>query len=167
MRTITQEEIWASEDHILEMSTPDMQGFLAQMSEVQPFVMVYISTLCERGDFEQDNDMDALVNLACAIWDAMNKASDGELIPVSGDDIDQSEERVMQLLKTAEGESEDAWGPLLKTWMDGANQQPILQFLLEALMSEENPYDVSDEGGGLIFMYLKTIVDCLDDVVER
>lgn len=166
MRTIKDEEIWASEDRILEMSIPDMQAFLAQMSEAQPFIMVYISTLCERDDFEQDNDKDALVNLACAVWDAINKASGGDLGPVSGDDIDRSEERIMQLLETAEGEAEDTWSTVLKTWVDGSNQQPILRFLLEALMSEENSYDVSDEGSGLVFMYLKTIVDCLDDAVE-
>ena len=42
------------------------------------------------------------------------------------------------------------------------NQRPLLEFLLDALMSPENTYGITEEGSGLIFTYLKVIVDCLD-----
>ena len=38
--------------------------------------------------------------------------------------------------------------------------------MLDALMSPENPYAVTEEGSGMIFTYLKVIIDCLDNSIN-
>jgi len=47
--------------------------------------------------------------------------------------------------------------------MKDYNQRPMLEYVLEALMSPEHPHHATTEGSGLIFTYLKIIIDCLDN----
>ena len=84
------------------------------------------------------------------------------LTEVKGTEIDEREEKIMGLYEYAEGEPESDLSKLFQTWTEGYPQRPLLEFLSVALMSPENPYDVTEEGSGMIFTYLKVIVDCLD-----
>ena len=73
----------------------------------------------------------------------------------------------MKLYAYSEGEAESEWPDMVVTWMEGFNQRPLLQFVLHSLMLPENPYQVTPDGSGLIFTYLKVIIDCLDNATIR
>ena len=136
---------------------------MAQMSREQPVLQVYVAAILERGDFEDDNDKDALANLASIIWHAMRAAASGRMGKVKPKEIDRREAQMEKLFEYAKDESEADWPRLVETLFEGYPQQPLLQFALEPLMSPDNPYGVTHDGSGLIFHYVKVMIDCLDN----
>jgi len=163
MRAVTIDEIQTSTDFVHDMTEDETREFMAGMQLEQPYIQVYVAAICERGDFEDENDADAFANLAGIVWHAMRQAAGGPFTVVEGRDLDDCEAKVMDLLRYAEGEAESDWPDTVRAWMDGYNQQPVMEFVLEALLSPENQYGVTEEGIGLIFTHLKVIIDCLDN----
>ena len=167
MRTVTHEEIQASMDRVHDMTESETRKFMRRMQKEQPYIQVYVAAICDRGEFEAENDADALANLSGIVWHAMRRAAGGPLVKVKGPEIDKREEQIMQLYRYAEGEPEPDWPSMVQAWMEDYNQRPLLEFVLDALMSPENPYAVTEEGSGMIFTYLKVIIDCLDNAKQK
>ena len=63
MRTVTHEEIQESMDHVHAIAERETRKFMARTQKEQPYVQVHVAAICERGDFEDENDADALANL--------------------------------------------------------------------------------------------------------
>jgi len=167
MRTVTREEIQASMDRVHDMTENETRKFMRRMQKEQPYMQVYVAAICERGEFTDENDADAFANLSGIVWHAMCHAAGTPLVKVKGHAIDKREEQIMQLFRYAEGEPESDWTNMVQAWMDGYNQRPLLEFVLDALNSPENPYAVTEEGSGMIFTYLKVIIDCLDNTKPK
>jgi len=163
MRTVTHHEIQESIDKINGMSEKDTHSFMKQMSEEQPYIQIYVAAICDRGDFENENDADAFVNLVSIIWCAMRMAAGGKIHQAADGEIDKREAQQMKLYTYTEGEPENGVSRLVESWMKDYNQRPMLEYVLEALMSPEHPHHATTKGSGLIFTYLKIIIDCLDN----
>ena len=163
MRTVTHHEIQESIDKVNGMSEKDTRSFMKQMSEEQPYIQIYVAAICDRGDFENESDTDAFINLASIIWHAMRTATGGKIRQVEGDEIDKREAQQINLYTYAEGEPEDELPRLVESWMKDYNQRPLLEYVLEALISPEHPRRAAPNDSGLIFTYLKVIIDCLDN----
>lgn len=162
MRMVTREEIQNSTDFVHTMSEEETYELMTLMQKEQPYLQVYVAAICERGDFEDDNDIDVFVNLASIIWHVMRNAAQGPLTEVKGSEIDEREEKLIARYASAEGKSDSDLASDIQVWMDDDPQRHLLEFLLMTLMSPENPYDVTEEGTEMIFTYLKVITDCLN-----
>jgi len=162
MRTVSYDEIQASMDYIHNMNQKETKRFALSMTREQPYLQVYISAISERGDFEDENDIDAFFNVASIIWHVMRKVAGGPGVKVMPDTIDEYEESIMQHFM-AEDDSEYEMANNLKALLENDNQRPLLEFILDAVFSAENPYGVTEEGSFLIFLYSKVIIDCLDN----
>ena len=167
MRTVTDEEVQASMDQVHALTASATHKFMARMQKEQPYILVYSAAISDRGDFEDDNDADAFLDLVCIVWHAMRRAAGGPVEKVKGHQIDKREASIMKLYQYAEEESEADWPTMVQAWMRDYNQRPLLEFLLKALMSPENPYGVTEDGSGMIFTYLKVIIDCLDKAKSK
>ncbi|MFW6151509.1 MAG: hypothetical protein ACOC6C_00880 [Verrucomicrobiota bacterium] len=167
MRTVTHEEIQASIDSVHNMTESQTRKFMLRMQKEQPYIQVYVAAICERGEFENENDADAVANLSSIVWRSMRRAAGGPLVKVKGHEIEKREEQIMQLYRYAEGEPESNWPNMVQAWMEGYNQRPLLEFVLDSLMPPENPYGVTEEGSGMIFTYVKVIIDCLDNAKPK
>lgn len=167
MRTVTKEEIVESAERIRDMTESESRKFAQRLEKEQPHILLYVSAIIERGDFEKEGDGDAFASLSSIVWRAMRRAAGRPLEKIKAREIDAREERIMQLLRYAEGESEYSFPDLVRTWLKDYNQRPLMEFALEALLSPENPYDVSEESSGMIFTYLKVLIDCLDNAKPK
>ena len=67
MRTVAREEIQKSMEDVHRMSEEETCEFMARMQKEQPYIQVYASAICQRGDFENENDYDAFVSLVSII----------------------------------------------------------------------------------------------------
>ncbi|HDP95769.1 MAG TPA: hypothetical protein ENN40_10490 [Candidatus Aminicenantes bacterium] len=56
---------------------------------------------------------------------------------------------------------------MVQAWMEDHSQRPLLEFVPDALMSPEDIYAVTKEGSGMIFTYLKVVIDCLDNAKPK
>lgn len=162
MRMVTRQEIEKSMDIIHNLSEEETYEWIHVMQEEQPFLQIYVAAICERGDFEDDNDIDAFTNLAIIIWHAMRTAAQGPLAEVKGYEIDEREEALIEHFDSVEGEAEADVMNAVQTWLEDDPQRPLLEFLLMTLMSPENPYEVTEESTGMLLVYLKVIAECLD-----
>jgi len=154
-------------DRVHDMTESETRKFMRRMQNEQPYIQVYVAAICERGEFDDENDADAFANLSGIIWNAMRHAAGTPLVKMKGHQIDKREEHIMQLYRYAEGESESDWPSMVQAWLDGYNQRPLLEFVLDVLNSPANPYAVTEEGSGMIFTYLKVIIDCLDNAKPK
>jgi hypothetical protein len=134
---------------------------MKEMGDEQPYLQVYMAGLLEQG-FERTRDADALAHLCMIVWLSMRRARNEPFPQVDGATIERIESRMMELLKYAEGEGEGNLPRLVQLWMQDYGQRSLLEFCVNALMSPENPYGISPEASGLIFLYLKVLIDCLD-----
>ena len=106
MRTVTDEEVQASMDLVHALTASATHKFMARMQKEQPYILVYSAAISDRGDFEDDNDADAFLNLVCIVWHAMRRAAGGPVEKVKGHQIDKREASIMKLYQYAEGEPE-------------------------------------------------------------
>lgn len=162
MRTVTHEEVVDCMERVRGMTKNQTRAFMRRMQKEQPYLVVYTAAICERGEFEDDDDADAFVSLVATVWLAMRTAAGGPLVTITANAVQQCEEQIMQLYGYAEGEPEADWPGTIATWMEGFNQRPLLEFVIKALLSPESPYAVTEQGSGIIFTYLKVVIDCLD-----
>lgn len=162
MKTVSPEEIQASIDYIHDLSQKETKRFASRMTKEQPYLQIYIAAISERGDFENDNDIDAFFNLASIIWHAMRDAAGGPLAKVMPDDIDACEDSIMAHFEDMGDNSETIMENNLRDLLANSNQRPLIEFVLDALYSPQNPYEVTQEGAFLVFLYARVIIDCLD-----
>lgn len=162
MRTVTRVEVEASRDYVDGMSMSEMRELMTQMSREQPYLQVYLAAVMDRGDLTDENDLDALANLAAIIWHAMRAAAEGRMGKVKPRAIERCERAVFGFLEYAAGETEEDFHRLVETGLNEYNQRPLLGFVVELLMSPDNPYGVTPDGSGLIQSYAKVLIDCLD-----
>jgi hypothetical protein len=167
MRIITRHEIESCREAVDGMSETETRALMERMSQEQPFLQVYIAAILERGDFTSEADMDAFASLSATVWHAMRTAAGEPLAQVGTEEIDQREAKAIEFLEYAGGESEEGWRRLVETWREGANQLAMVTFIVEMLMSPDSPYDVTPDGSGLILVYLKVIMDCLDNAPQQ
>ena len=163
MRAVTHEEIQQSIECIEEMSEKDSRQFLIEMSEEQPYIQIYVAAILERGDFTDEDDSDIFTNLVMITWHAMRQASGGNLGMVLGKDIEEFEDKILELYDYAQDEPDEDWPELIHAWTERYNQRPLLEFILQSLMSPHSQYCVSPNASGMIFTYLKVIVDSVDN----
>jgi hypothetical protein len=123
MRTVTHEGIQASMDRVHDMTESETRKFMRRMQKEQPYIQVYVAAICERDEFEDENDADAFANLAGIVWHAMRLAAGGPLVKVKGHEIDQREEQITQLYRYAEGEPQCDWPSMMQAWMEDYNQR--------------------------------------------
>ena len=167
MRPLTDHDIDAGLEALSAMQERDMDTLMRRMSKEQPFLQIYIASICERGDFNDENDADVFAMIAFDIWYLMREAADGPLSVIEGEDIDHYEQQMDDLLRHAEGVSEADWLSMISKWIKGYNQTALLQYIIEVIASPENPYGITQEGADLMLVFLKTIIDCLDHAEIR
>lgn len=166
MRSITRDEIVSSMDHIEERSFEELEDMVFSMQEKQPYLQAYVAAICESGAFDDEDDRDIFVHLSLIIWHAMYKAQDGAFAQVTGDDIDEMEEKSDAMISYASDAEGDEISNMLQAWLDGCNQRPLIEFTLDALMNPKSPYAATEEGVGVIFPSLKVVIDCLDNAAS-
>jgi hypothetical protein len=82
---------------------------------------------------------------------------------VTGEDLDTAESENFQMLEYLEGESEGGLYDVTEKLLETYNQREILRYILDALMEEpDEGFIIRDENVGIMFIYLKTVLDAMD-----
>ena len=167
MRTVTHEEVQASEDRVHNMTKSETLEFMGRMMKEQPYIQVYAATICEQGEWGGERDADTFASLVSVVWHAMRSALGRPFDKVKGFDLDKREEQLAQFCLQAGEQPEPNLQGIMDAWTKDYNQLPLLQFVIDALMSPDSPYEVTKESTGAIFMHLKVIMDCLDNAKPK
>ena len=103
-----------------------------------------------------------LMMLGALIWQAMS-ATHASLRQVTDQELEEAEAANLKMLEQLEEGSEIDYMELMRRLFTNYNQMPLLASLLEALMEgHEDTPDLAPDHLGMALIYLKTVIDCLD-----
>ena len=165
MNPVSREGIIETWDRLCELNREQTSSLTKQFWEEQPALGVYLAA-CSEG-LGDEAAKSPLIDLSVAIWNAMRRAGHQKLKTVSPEALDEAEEANTRMLEKLEQGSEIEYSDTVKGFLEGYNQRELLGLCLEVLMQndEEQP-ELAPDRVGLELLWLKTIIDCLDQAAE-
>lgn len=160
MKTIPESVVQEAWTRCFEASPEQARALAQRMQQEQPNIMIYLLAADE--ECLEEEDRGELMTLGAWIWSAMSQG-DKPLRRVEEDELLRAEEANIRVLEELEDTPEIAWKDAVQSFMSGYNQMPLLGAVIEALMAghEEQP-QLAPDWLGLALLYLKTVIDCLD-----
>ena len=155
METISQDLIRKMLDEIDAKSEDEMAPIIDEMSEKQPFLLVYL--LANSEQLATDYERELFFFIGASIWIIMSKANKN-LGRVSDKVLDKKEKQNEFMLKYLEGEDEESFESMAPTILQDYNQPHLLNYVAETVFEDEE----AGQNAGLFFFYLKTVIDALD-----
>jgi len=77
--------------------------------------------------------------------------------------LDEAEAKNMKMAEYLERETEDGFEQTTRMIISNYRQPHVLRYIVEALMEEpEEGCVIRDENTGILFLDLKTVIDCFD-----
>lgn len=148
----------------MAQSTPEKAiQILDDMRREQPYIFAYLHKTADR-DFSLP-EKELFIFLGVCIWQAMTRENSSlpKVLPVM---IGEMEKMNAQLLDTMEDMNEKDFSESIHKMMESYPQPYLLHYINMVLTKEEEEGEVNPEDTGLIFVYLKTIIDAFQKVSE-
>lgn len=151
------EKTWQEMNAMSPLEAPKM---INKLTKEQPIILAYLMAVGH--DFLNQDEQELLLYLGIVVWRIMSQG-DSRLPKVSEKVLDSVDESNIKMLEYLEGESETEFAETIETIYHDYNQTEVLKYIVEALFEEdEEETKIRDEVKGMMFIYLKTVVDCLD-----
>jgi len=148
---ITEELFFLDNELVFEQMVNDL-------GEDQPFIFTYLMTIGE-GDFN-DEEREMMLLLGVIIWRIMSKEK--ETLPtVSEESLDKVEQENMPLLEQL-AEDESTFASSARGLLRDYNQPEILSYVIESVVAEAEESEVREVNQGIMIIFLKIVIDCLD-----
>jgi hypothetical protein len=160
MKTIPTQTIDLIWNQINDSSESQVLALVDRMKQQQPFILVYLLA-CEE-NLNTNEEPGWLLHLGGVIFAIMSDQT-LKLPKVSGEELEAAESANLKFLERLDEGREAHFADVVMGSFSSFNQRPLLEAVLEALMSEyrDDP-ELAPEHLGMGFLYLKTVIDCLD-----
>ena len=164
MKTISREEIDIAWDEMCDLNEEQTGDLIKRFMVEQPALGVYLSAAFESLG---EDPSSPLIDIIMCSWQAMSNATAQNLDEVTREQIESAEEANTASLEKLEEASEFEWETTVRSLLESYNQRELLGFGVEMLMSgnEEAP-ELAPEHIGLELVWIKTVLDCLDQTSE-
>lgn len=126
-----------------------------EFKEKQPILLSYL--LSDNFKLLTKDEQAYLLYLALVVWQATQTVQ-ATTLPIDTQLIEKKEEANWENLHSSNARR---FRERLDGFFDNTSQEDLLAFLEDALMEEEEDHFVTKEGKELLFIGLKTVVDCL------
>ncbi|MDX1906676.1 MAG: hypothetical protein SF053_06550 [Bacteroidia bacterium] len=159
MQTIAENVILQAQEWTDDTADEVVEAALEDFADAQPYIFAYLSYIGEE-DFNED-EADLILYLGFVVWRAM---SAGHKVPeIAAEAIEQLESANRPLLETMADEPEAAIIQAVEDLARTHSQPHILTYLIQEI---QDPYnDVRVLNKGIMFMFLKIMVDAVDQSV--
>jgi hypothetical protein len=154
-------------ERLCDLDREETAALVKRFMEEQPAVGVFLSASSEIL-YEKEAERSPVVDLVIACWQAMVEVAGHPLKTVTPDDLEQAEDANANTLQRLEEGSEIEGERAARESFQKYNQRELLGFGIEMLMSghEENP-ELAPDSVGLEMLWLKTVLDCLDQAAKE
>lgn len=161
---LTYEEVDNSWNEMGELDLDDVPRLVNKLGKEQPYILTYL--MATGSDILNQPEREMLLFLGVMIWHIVSK-----IVPdapeISGDILDYSEEKNMEMLEYLSGEPETDFMDTVAKIMSKYHQSELLRFIIDRLLEEpDKGIELSEDNIGMIVIYLKTIIDCLDSIIK-
>jgi len=166
MNTVSRQDIEQTWERLCAMNEGQTEALVKQFMTEQPALGIYLfanGETLEAGSLQES----PLIDLVVASWQSLSQAAGRRLEPVTPKQIERAEQANTRALEQLEEASEMETWEAARTTLQNHNQRELLGFGIELLMSghEENP-ELAPESIGMEFLWLRTVIDCLDRQVN-
>lgn len=163
MKELDIETIEASWNSMEDLDTETIPSLVNELGYKQPFLLTYL--MATGHDILSLQEREALLFLGVMIWQIINEIY-SDIQVISGDKLDSNEHKNIQMLEYLAGESESEFLDTVEIIMSKYHQPILLRFIITKLVQEpERGIELNDDNMGMIVIYLKTVIDCFDEII--
>lgn len=161
MEPISSEIVEKTWRKMAQMASPrEAQKMITIVGKKQPIILAYLMA-CGSDIFNQD-ERELLLYLGVVVWQIMSQGS--TLLPkIKENTVDKVENSNMKMIEYLKDESDTGFIDTVEKIINNYSQPEVLKYVIEALMEEtEEGCLIRDENKGIMAIYLKTVIDCLN-----
>ncbi len=161
MKTVPRELIIETWERHCAMGEEACRSMMKQFFDEQPALGIYLFACDEQ--LAREAEQSPFIPLAATLWEALTRTRGKRLKAARPKVIDRAEAANTRMLEKLEDISEIEWQEAVKRMFLEYNQQPLLAFCIEILMADdEDQPELAPQRIGLEMIWLKTVIDCLD-----
>jgi len=161
MKPISPEIVEKTWKKMAQMSSPQKaQKLVTLMGKKQPIILAYL--MAAGSDIFNQDERELLFYIGMVIWQMISQSS--TLLPkINGKTLDKIENSNMKMFEHLKGKSDTDFIDAAEKIINNYSQPEVLKYVIEALMEEtEEGCQIRDENKGIMAIYLKTVIDCLN-----
>ena len=152
------EETWKQ---VGSMSPEDAPPIAEEFSKQQLFLRTYL--LAAGGDELNQDEREIPFYVGLVVWKIMTKGNK-KIRKISPAVIEEAEDKNWKMINYLSKEKNNLdFIKAAESIVESCNQKNVLKYVVEAL-KKHNPEqgNLRDQSIGMMFIYLKTVIDCLD-----
>ena len=153
------EKTWKAQ---ARMNPSVINNVIQKFSERQPMMLAYLMAMGD--NMLNENERELLLYLGTAVWQMMEKGGK-QLRTVTESELENFEDQNFKMLEYLENEPDEDFNRTVGKIIEGYEQKEVLRYVVEALFEGEEEEDIPSirkDFIGQIFIFLKIIIDCLD-----
>lgn len=154
----------AFEDILIHLENMDpeteLESLIDRFSEEQPMLAAFLDEM--GGDDFNDSEREILFFYGLAVWHAMDQASDSGLQEVTEEHLEALQEKNEAWLEKVAPELGDLQAQDIGRSMSDHPQRQVLETLFDIIIEEEIDF-MRKSNLGSVLLFLKMVVDCLED----
>jgi hypothetical protein len=153
-------DIDASWQRMDQLDIEDAPSLIDKIGKEQPFMLTYL--MATGSDILNQHERKTLLFMSVMIWYIVSEnIIQSPKMPLAL--FEEKEAINISMLEYLAGESETDFMDTVEKIMTNYHQAELLRYVIENLLEQaENQEELSEENIGMIVIYLKTIIDCLD-----
>jgi len=161
MEPISPEIVEKTWKKMAQMSSPqETQKMVTLMSKKQPFILAYLMAV--GSDIFNQDERELLFYIGMNVWQMMFQGST-PLPKIKGKILDKTEKANMKMIEHLKDKADIEFIDSVEKIINNYSQPELLKYVIEALMEEtEEGCQIRDENIGIMAIYLKTVIDCLN-----
>jgi len=164
MRPLTNNEIHTLWQEKADMELEEAPILVEDLSAAQPSVLTYL--LATGDDILTEEERQVTFFMGVLIWFVVQQSVPTLIPEITTDELLEQEENNFKMLEYLAGEPDTEFMTTVAKIMDSYNQRNLLQYVIDRIMEEpEKEVELNDNHLGMMVIYLKTFIDCLDSAI--
>lgn len=149
------EETW---QRMAQMDPADTPALMERFGDEQPLMLAYLVATADALLNEDEKELQ--VYLGTVVWQILTHG--GRQLPhVSEKELDRIEDRNLARLDRLAGKPDADFERVARETIERSPQPEVLRYVVQGIFEDpEEGLDLRDEMTGLIFLHLKTVIDC-------
>jgi len=157
-KSISAEVVERTWQRIAGQSAKDAQKLVNRMSKEQPLVLAYLMAV--DNDIFNQSEREVLLFLGVVVWQIMLQGN-RPLPKVTEKILDKAEAANLKMAEYLRGETEAGFEEATRKIIGSYKQPEVLRYVVEAIMEDtEESSPIREENKGIMFLDLKTVIDC-------
>jgi hypothetical protein len=145
---------------IANLSPREGQKLIERMTKEQPVILAYLMAV--DSDIFNDEERQTLLYLGVVVWQIMLEGI-RPLPKVSEKILDNAEAKNLKMAEYLRGETEAGFEEATRKIIENYTQPEALRYVVEAIIEDtEESSSIREENRGIMFVDLKTVIDCFD-----